>query len=678
VKTEYEKRVKDELSGEIAKSYVTQITGFHRIQASPMFRKAAEYIRNTLQNIGIKDGRIEEFTSDGTTKYWTWTTPIGWEVESAELQLVEPKKKVIVRYEDVPICLHTYSKSTPQAGFTAELVDVGEGTKPEHYRGKDVRNKFVLATGKAKSVQEQAVSKHGAIGVITDTLTYEIKDVRESIDLPDAHAYQSIWPTAEELDKVTFGFSLSKRQGNRLRALLDDKKPVKLKAVVRTKLFPSTLDVVTGTIEGKSNEEILLIAHLCHPKPSANDNASGSGLLLEIARTIKTLIKTKRIKKPKRTLRFLWVPEHFGTIAYLYHHEGLASRFIAGINLDMVGQDQKLCKSTLNLDKTPDSLPSYLNDFIFSLFERSRKTFDPATTFGSPSTFRYSINPFSGGSDHAEFNSSTFSVPCVMLIQWPDLYYHSSMDSIDKVSEHSLERVGWIATVASLTLANATIEDALLMAKLARQRGMARLQDASQEASSDVLQAKRNLSSKRLSKELTRIILNFKGKMEHIVWREKKAIESVKKLETSPELENLLKNYITDIDNLGHLEITRFDEVLTNLTKTTGITVKKRPKETKEIKRARNLIPIRLFKGAFNINALKKALGEAEYAWYEEARKKDPDFGKKMYEIFNFMNGKWTVYKIAKAVSAEYGETSLEHILKILYDLKRIDFISFK
>ncbi|UCH31586.1 MAG: DUF4910 domain-containing protein, partial [Candidatus Bathyarchaeota archaeon] len=547
-----------------------------------------------------------------------------------------------------------------------------------HYKGRDVRGKFVLAKGKAKSVQEQAVSKYGAIGVITDNLTYEIKDVRESIDLPDAHAYQSIWPTAEELDKVTFGFSLSKRQGNRLRALLDGKKSVKLKALVRTKLFSSTLDIVTGTIKGKSNEEIVLIAHLCHPKPSANDNASGSGLLLEIARTIKALINSKRISRPQRTVRFLWVPEHFGTIAYLYHHEDLASRFIAGINLDMVGQDQELCKSTLNLDKTPDSVPSYLNDFILSLFERSRETFDPATTFGSSSTFRYSANPFSGGSDHAEFNASTFSVPCVMLIQWPDLYYHSSMDSIDKVSEDSLERVGWIATVATLTLADARIDDALLLAKLTRQGGMARLQHASQEAISNVSQARRNLSSKRLSKELTRIIMDFRNKIEHIVWREKKAMGSVKELETSAELEKLLKNYVADIESLGNLEITRFDEVLTSLTETAGVTIKPRAKDSKEIKKAKNLIPVRLFKGAFDLNALKRALGEAGYAWYEKAIKKDKDFRKKLFEILNFMNGKWTVYEITKAVSAEYSETSIKHTLRILDDLKKTKFISFK
>ncbi|NIW11051.1 MAG: DUF4910 domain-containing protein, partial [Gammaproteobacteria bacterium] len=167
------------------------------------------------------------------------------------------------------------------------------------------------------------VYKRGAAGVITDTLTYEIKNFRESIDLPDAHAYQAIWPTKEELNKVTFGFSITKRQGNQLRALLKQKKTVTLKAIVDAKLFPGKLDIITATIKGKTkpNQEIFLIAHLCHPKPSANDNASGSGLLLEIARTIIALIQKGKIPQPKRTIRFFWVPEIYGTIAYLHKHE---------------------------------------------------------------------------------------------------------------------------------------------------------------------------------------------------------------------------------------------------------------------------------------------------------------------------------------------------------------------
>lgn len=678
VKVTFENIVKDGLSGEVAKSYVAQITCFHRIQASTMFHKAAEYVRDTLHSLGLKDAKIEQFTSDGAKKYWTWTSPIGWEVKSAKLHLVEPEKKLIVRYEDVPTCLHAYSKATPTEGITAELIDVGEGTKPKHYEGKDVRGKFVLATGRAKRVHEQAVYNYGAAGVITDTITHEMENVRESVDIPDAHAYQSIWPTKEELDKVSFGFSLSKRQGNHLRALLKGDKSVMLKAKVDAKLFPGNLDVVTATIQGnlKPNEEIFLVAHLCHPKPSANDNASGSGLLLEIARTIQRLIESGKVERPARTIRFLWVPETFGTIAFLYHHEDLASKLVAGINLDMVGQNQELCKSTLNLDKTPDSNPSYLNDYVFSLLERSVEEFDPKTTFGSASTFRYSINAFSGGSDHAEFNDSTFGVPCIMLLQWPDLYYHSSMDSIDKVSENSLKRVGWIATVAALTLANATVGDAIFMANLTRWGAMARLQEAAEEAVTTLFQKKNSFDSAELAEELAKTAFNFKNKAEHIVWREKKAINSVKRLGGSPELENIIAKYTEDIERHSQLEIERFKETLAHVTKMAKITLPTQLKESEVAREAKSLTPKRLFKGPLNIDALKKALGEKEYEWYEEIGKKDKGFRKKTYEILNFMDGKRTVYKITRAVSAEYGETSAEHVLKFIRDLEKANFIS--
>jgi len=436
LKPELEKLVEEELSGRIAKSYVARIADFHRVQASTMFHEAAEHVRDTLHSIGIEDASIEQFAADGSKRYGTWVSPVGWEIKDAVLWLAEPDKRLIARYVDTPTCLHTHSNSTPKGGITAELVDVNEGTKPEHYEGKHVKGKFVLATGRARNVHEQAVYKFGAAGVITDSITYEIKGARESLDIPDAHAYQSIWPTKEELGRVAFGFSLSKRQGNHLRSLLKAKKKVVLKANVEARLFSGSLDIVTATIQGKSKpkQEIFLIAHLCHPKPSANDNASGSGLLIEIARTIKALITSGKIRNPARTIRFIWVPETFGTIAYLLQNEDWAPNLVAGINLDMVGQNQELCKSTLNLDRTPDSNPSYLNDYILNLLERSRDEFDPRSAFGSTSTFRYSVNAFSGGSDHASFVA--VGAPCFSLrsLSWEYGYtWHTQRDTYDKI-----------------------------------------------------------------------------------------------------------------------------------------------------------------------------------------------------------------------------------------------------
>lgn len=649
-----------------------------------MFHEAAEYVKNELEKMGIGDATIEQFSADGARKYWTHTSPVGWTVKSAELRLMKPEEELLCTYDDCPQSLHTFSNATPTEGITAGLVDVGAGTKPKDYEGKDVKGEFVLATGRAKTVHEQAVYKHGAIGVITDTITYEMPSVRESLDIPDAHAYQAIWPTAEDLPKIAFGFSLSKRQGNQLRALLKKDKTVELKATVDAELFSGYLDVVSAAIRGttKPDEEIFLIAHLCHPKPSANDNASGSGLLLEIARTIRTLIAKGKIPRPARTIRFFWVPETSGTVAYLSQHEEARSRLVAGINLDMVGQNQELCRSTLNLDRTPDSLPSYLNDYVYSLIEQSVEEFDKQTLFGSGSTFRYNTSAFSGGSDHAEFTEATTAVPCVMLLQWPDLYYHTSMDTIDKVSEDSLKRIGWITAVAALTLANATHEDILMMAHLTASKGIERLAETGTEAIKQLLKKHEDPKLKdnrtELAKELAKTATYYKNRIEHVTWREQQAIKSVKRLGEHPELTAFIDEYCEDITSQGQRETRKLEEALDFIARTSAIKLPTILEETEAEQELKKLVPERLFKGTLGGDLLKKELGEKEYEWYEEIDEKDAEFGKKMPEVLNFMDGKRTALDIVKAVSAEYTQTNVEHVLKFLRDLEKIKLITFR
>lgn len=680
---EIKKLVKEELSGERAKSYVQQISRFHRIQASPMFHEAAEYVKTTLLQIGFKDAEILQFSSDGSRKYWTYISPVGWEVKSAELKLVEPEERLLVQYSEIPTSLHIHSKSTPKKGVIAELVDVGVGTKSNHYKGKDVKGKFVLATGRANLVHRKAVYKYGAAGVITDTMTYEAKNVRESVDIPDAHSYQAIWPTGKDLEKVTFGFSISKRQGNHLRDLLKEGKKVKLHAKVDAKLFPSKLDIVTATIQGssKKSEEVFLISHLCHPRTSANDNASGSGLLLEIARTIQTSINSGKITRPKRTIRFLWVPETYGTIALLYSRPDLISKLVAGINLDMVGEDQEICKSILVLDKTPDSLPSYLNDFVFNLIERSMKEFDPVTLFGSASTFRFTENAHTGGSDHTEFVDSTIKVPCVMLLQWPDLFYHSSMDTIDKVSSNSLKRVGWIATVAILTLANAEVDDAIIFANQTLHRGISRIKRAGIETIQSLLDATTDLKLKNKPKELSRSLLKtvqtYNDKLKHIIWREEEAIKSVRRLGASADLDVFIADCLKEISTCKKHEIAKVEKVLSLIVKEKKLDLPEKLEETEDEKKAKGIVPRRLFKGTLSTaDVIRKEFSEKEYKWYEEMAKKDVDFEKKMNALLNFMDGKRVLSDIVKAVSAEYGEFRIKDALRFIRSLEGLKLVS--
>jgi aminopeptidase-like protein len=684
MKLEIKKLVKEELSGENAKAYVEQISRFHRVQASTMFHQAAEHVKAELVKNGFQDATIEQFKSDGAKRYGTHISPVGWTVKSAELRLVEPEEILLCRFEETPTCLHTLSNATPPEGVTAELIDVGKGTRPEDYKGKNVKDKLVLATGRARYVHEQAVYKFGAAGVITDTLAYEIENVRESVDIPDAHSYQSIWPDATVVNKVKFGFSISKRQGNHLRTLLKQHKVVKLQAKVDAKLFPSKLDVVTATIKGstKPKEEVFLIAHLCHPQPTANDNASGSGLLLEIARTINALVKTKKLQRPRRTIRFMWVPETHGTAAYLFTHKDWINQLIAGINLDMVGENQELCKSTLTLDRTPDALPSYLNDLAVELMEQSTREFDSETNFGSSSTFRYAVNPHTGGSDHHEFVDPTIGVPCIMFLQWPDMFYHTSMDTIDKVSTDSLRRVGWMATVAALTLANAEAGEALLLAYQTCSRGIARIEETQREAIRTLYEKTsdhaEDRSSREQAKTLARTVQDLKNKIEHVAWREKQAVSSVKRLAKDRELEIAIQKCVKDIETARKRALSKIEEDTSSLTRTHGLSIPAQIEETEAEKQARSMIPKRRFKGTLAVDTFRQTLGIEEFRWYEDKTAKDEKFPMKRAEMINFTDGKRTLHDIIKAVRAEYSELKTEDALKFIRDLEKTKFITVK
>ena len=665
--------VKDELSGSGAKSYVAGLTRYHRVQASPMMHASAEHVRDELKSFGMDDVRIERFPADGRRRYWTHITVPGWTVRGAELRLVEPNERLLARFSDIPQSLHSYSQGTPQGGVTAELVDVGKGISSEDYVGKRVKGKLVLATGRGSIVQKEAVVKRGAAGVITDGLSYEFPGVRESTDIPDAHAYQGIWPDAEDAKMVKFGFSLSRRQGNELKKYLAEGKKVKLHAKVDAEFCLGSYSVVNASIRGceRPQEEIFLVAHLCHPKPSANDNASGSGLLIEVARTISSLIRSGRVTLPKRTIRFLWVPETTGSVAFLSKHPELYSRLKAGINMDMVGEDQTLCRSTLTMDCTPDSLPSYLNDFVFSMIERANAEYDPMVKTGMVSNFRYARTTYSGGSDHAEFNESTVGAPCVGLTQWPDMFYHTSLDTLDKVSEESLRRVGWTAAVSALTLADADQDTVHRLAVQTASEGMKRVSDAVQTASSELLGAKRASKGKGVRTELARLVLFHRMRVSKVTGRETNAVRSLRRLDRDIGSDEFVEQQATAVSEHGSRELSRLNTIVGSVVSQDAISSLMRKGFSKAEMNAKKVVPKRLFKGSLDPGHLSKTIGEKRCEWYQGAGDRDASFSKKMYDIVNLMDGERDLCEITEVVSAEYGPTNMDDVLRFVADLKR-------
>ncbi|HET9839866.1 MAG TPA: DUF4910 domain-containing protein [Candidatus Angelobacter sp.] len=474
VKQETFAAIANEYSGETAQENTRRIVEYHRIQGSPMMAAVAEQVVLPRLKAAGLEARIEQFTSDGKIKYGTYTSPMGWDMRSGELWIESVagvkdfKPLMLCRYADVPMCVSTYSKGGEWSG---ELVDVGSGTSDANYQGIDVRGKVALASGYAANVVRQAVLKHGAVGVVI------YPDAADRPDHPDMVRYNGIWPRAEELEKTSGGFQISRNQYDTLKSLMKQG-AVRVHGKIDATLGPGKLTLVHAYIRGTEHpeREVLITGHLDHPKWSANDNASGSGAMMEAARVLQTLIAAKRLEPPKLTVHFMWVPEYFGTLAYVSNHpearrcdspwddprnkpEAFASGkpcIVANINMDMVGEDTVKTNSRFYFTRTPDSVTSYLDALLSDVLDQTREANLYAPT-GTRNYWQPESIPYAQGSDHDVFLG--LGVPATMLGHDPDWTHHTSEDKIDKTDASEFRRVGAVASAAAYCLAAAGPQD---------------------------------------------------------------------------------------------------------------------------------------------------------------------------------------------------------------------------
>jgi aminopeptidase YwaD len=164
-----------------------------------------------------------------------------------------------------------------------------------------------------------------------------------------------------------------------------------------------------------------------------------------------------------------------GSFAYLSRHEELIPQMIAGVNLDMVGGDQSLNGSVMLLERPPDSASSFVPDLLERLREELFEDGTSHTGLGAVPLFRYATTSFSGGSDHYIFSDPTVGVPMAMLIQWPDRFYHTSADTLDKIDPGMLCRAGCLAAAFAVFVANAQEAEATWLAFEVAARFQARL-----------------------------------------------------------------------------------------------------------------------------------------------------------------------------------------------------------
>lgn len=448
-----------EYSGEHAQQLLQNISEFHRIQASPVMVEASLKIALEQVKISGMQGEMEYFNTDGRVKYQSWLAPMGWNIDSGELWVEGDDPVQLCKFSDVPMCVSTYSKGGEWSG---ELVDVGKGTSDADYQVKDVRGKVAMGYGYARDVVRLAVQKYGAVG----TLIYPAPNDRP--DHPDMIRYNGLWTRVDELAKTSGSFQISARQYAMLKERMA-KGPVRVRGNIQADLGNGRLVVTDGWIRGsESSDEIIVTAHLDHPQWSANDNASGSAAAMEAMLTLTRLIKSGQLPNPRRTIHFLWVPEYFGTVAWLTRHPeqracapfddprpappGINHCVVADLNLDMVGEDTAKTESRFYMTRSPQSVPSFLDALLADALEQTRE----ADIYAPSGTHRYwpaEMTPYLQGSDHDMFLG--LGIPSSMFGHDPDWTHHTSEDRVDKTDASELRRVGVLAANVMYWIANA-------------------------------------------------------------------------------------------------------------------------------------------------------------------------------------------------------------------------------
>lgn len=656
----------DEYSAETAANHIKALSRFHRISGgSPGYLKAAKYVVDYMKSLEVFEVESKKHVSDGEKIHLQWRSMPGWEIKEAELWL-ENTGELITRFSDVPVSVFVYSNG---ANVIGKAVFVGEGNTDRDYEGIDVREKIVLATGDGDSVHREAVIERGALGVVVGPSG---KD-QDRLRYPDLIPLHRLRSNKTLREMTTFGFSLSQLQFQQILERLNRGEELRLHAKVDARQYDAETETVSALIRGSQfpEKEIIFSAHLDHYSPGANDNCSGSASLLEIARTLKVLIDRGLIDRPKRSIRFLWVGEMHGFAGYLAMDKTLGQRGIAGINLDMVGENLFKTRSILTVIRTPFSNPSFIGDVVEHMLKYidSIRVTSPS---GSSQQLNYRVLGFKGGSDHFMLTDPTIGVPAVNIGHDCDFFHHTHLDNLEKVDTTELKRVGVISLAASHFLADAGEEEAIRLAAEVSAQGMKRLAERTKQNIQDLF----NISQKKdVSSQLARYLEEAKIFTEIQARVEAGSVRAVEELAPTPRVKELIDLLVESLNTTAVLEKQNLQHFYDLLSRIKNI----RPlpfKLTSEEEEMKKIVPRRLFRGPISQFYFEDLMGE-EIQRYQNYSQKDPDWGNRRTEIVNFIDGKRNLLDIYYAVSAEFGRSPLYFYKKFIDDLQRHGLVEY-
>ncbi len=640
-----------ETSGEAAKRNLDTITLQHRMRASSQFEAATQHIVEQLRTYGLDDVDVLEYAADGKTMFGTQKSRPVWKVRFAQLWEVRDEDGEMQRvrklgdWDSVPL---TLAQDSLSGDVTTSLVDIGAGMNDADYTGKDLRGKLVLTSSQPEVVVDRAVAGLGAAGIISYAPNQKSAWWKRDDRLIR-------WGHLDAFSKTeTFGFMISLGEARSLQQRLAAGETILFHAKVDATHERGKYGFATAAISGtdKSREDINLTCHLDHPRPSANDNASGCVAILETARTLNSLIRDGILPRPSRSIRFLWPAEIEGSIMYLSQHDD-PTRIKANIHMDMVGGGP-VTKSVFRISGGPTSVPSFISDlgheighFVNDQTERHAGGANVAFPLTAPEGGKEPqlalMEGLDMGSDHDVFFEGSWRIPGLYLHDWPDRYIHTNFDQAANIDPTKLKRAAFIGAVSAWYLANMSDDDVPAVMAMLRRNALQR--------SAELMERRAALPAQELA-AVTGVHFAV----------ERRTVHSVEPFA-----------HLADSD---HEAAVAFLDKLQALLAVPMLLIEEQRNETVYERNPDVQGPMHAFGysyiddkyGKQNIDALQLPKHSTEFGYG----------GMFTYEALNFVDGKRTVSDIRDWLVAELGPVPVEYVAEYLQALESIDVIRKK
>jgi hypothetical protein len=367
-----------------------------------------------------------------------------------------------------------------------------------------------------------------------------------------------------------------------------------------------------------------------------------------------------------------------GTYLYLAAREAELDCLLAGINLDMVGEDQGQTGSVWLIEHPPEALASFAPDLLACLRDqlptlKGMTDVSPSHTgLGAIPLYRQAETPFSGGSDHYILSDPSVGVPTPMLIQWPDRYYHTAADTPDRSDPQSLARAGSLAAAYAYWLATAGAPEVTWLGHEMVARFKTRLIGAAQKT---VTQAMALEDSTALAEALA----GLDRRLAYLLDRHKAALGTLERL---APVDCSVDDLLSEAEQIANHELAWAKGIVDLHAATLGLASLPGPPPrdlSDEEQQAARLIPVRKVPGPVPLQQHLHRLDNADReSWRQLLKSRD---GRAHYTLailaLYWADGTRSILEIADVVESETGKRDLELLLAYFHLLEKLELVAF-